>query len=239
MRPRLGGNTAIMPHQKSSEVEDAALCMRLMIALGAIGCALTHTVPTHLRNGFIGELLTSEEAASGPIAPAAATLHVLDVPLDHFDDKNTKTMQVRYYAYEASWDKAGPLFVEMPGEGSVSGCGAPSLVRAFNGLILCPEHRFFGTTSVPGNSSSTANLRFLSVEQNLADVKAIVGDAKRVYSTSVPVVAIGGSYSGASAAWARMTYPETFSSAISESGPVEATLDYFAYESAKTAKKER
>jgi pimeloyl-ACP methyl ester carboxylesterase len=144
-------------------------------------------------------------------------------------------MQVRYYAYEASWDKAGPLFVEMPGEGSVSGCGAPSLVRAFNGLILCPEHRFFGTTSVPGNSSSTANLRFLSVEQNLADVKAIVGDAKRVYSTSVPVVAIGGSYSGASAAWARMTYPETFSSAISESGPVEATLDYFAYDASNAA----
>jgi hypothetical protein len=50
-----------------------------------------------------------------------------------------------------------------------------------------------------------------------------------------PVVALGGSYSGASAAWVRMRYPDTVAAAVAESGPVVATYDFFAYDRSNKA----
>jgi hypothetical protein len=181
-------------------------------------------LPEHMRGGHIGR--SNPQLLPPPLkAPHKSEPVYLTVPLDHFGPAGGKTMQLHYFLSNSSY-KGGPLFVKMAGEGSVNGCYTDQITANFKGLSICPEHRFFGETSVPSNDSSTAGLKYLSVEQNLADVKAIVDHVKLdpKYKDS-PVVALGGSYSGASAAWVRLRYPETITAAIAESGPVEATLD--------------
>jgi hypothetical protein len=187
-----------------------------------------------MRGGFV--------AQSNPeLLPLAAPPHrpqpvYVTVPLDHFGPAGGKTMQIHYFLSNSSYKKGGPLFVNMAGEGSVHGCYTSEITAAFDGLSICPEHRFFGETSVPSNDSSNEGLRYLSVEQNLADVKAIVEHVKlNPEYNEAPVVALGGSYSGASAAWVRLQYPNTITASIAESGPVEATLDFFGYDQSNAA----
>jgi hypothetical protein len=44
----------------------------------------------------------------------------LEVPLDHFDPSNTRTWKDKFYINRGHWDEeAGPIFVEMGGEGAL------------------------------------------------------------------------------------------------------------------------
>ena len=74
------------------------------------------------------------------------------------------------------------------------------------------------------------NLKFLTSQQALADAVEFVAFIRRQYSANgSKVVAFGGSYPGALAAWARTTYPWVFSFAVSTSSPVLAVLDMTTY----------
>ena len=161
----------------------------------------------------------------------------LDVPVDHFAAEST-TWPLKYWvATSTGWNAAapGPIFIEMPSEGP--GYGAPSvrngsLIDRFNGVGIALEHRFFGS-SVPLNDSSTKALdAYLSVEQNLADIVVLLGHVKRQLGVprGTPVVSMGGSYAGASAAWIRFRYPNDVAAALAASPPIRATLDFRAYD---------
>jgi len=68
------------------------------------------------------------------------------------------------------------------------------------------EHRFYGQ-SVPKNDLSTDNLRFLSVEQALADLNRFSEEYKKTLTTKKnPWIAVGGSYPGALSAWYRSVF---------------------------------
>eukprot|EP00939_MAST-03C_sp_MAST-3C-sp1_P002189 g2189.t1 len=93
-------------------------------------------------------------------------------------------------------------------------------------LLVFGEHRYYGETLPfgPIENVSNSDLKYLSVEQALADHAALVAHVK----ASVPgasdskVVAIGGSYGGMQSSWARMKYPDTFDGAIAGSAPILA-----------------
>ena len=125
-----------------------------------------------------------------------------------------------------------PIILDMPGEGGVGGAPgnyASNLTGELRGLEIRTEHRcagccplaaaalcaclpaclpdscvrrFFGSTLYQ-NSSSTDYLQFLSVEQNLADLADLVQHVKKSKRLTGKVVAVGGSYSGASTCWLR------------------------------------
>jgi len=76
---------------------------------------------------------------------------------------------------------------------------------------------------------STKNLKYLTVEQVLADLETFINT---ISNDNEPIllnakwVVFGGSYSGSLAAWLRMKYPHLVHAAVSSSSPLMATIDY-------------
>lgn len=135
---------------------------------------------------------------SGVLRPQRLPTEYLEVPLDHTDTKNPKRHRIRYWVANSSWagDKNAPLVLKMPSEGGTgpSYNSVDNLTASLGGLEVRVEHRFFGE-SIPNNDSTTANLKFLSVEQNLADMVSLVKHVQIQLGLSGPVIASGGSYS--------------------------------------------
>ena len=81
--------------------------------------------------------------------------------------------------------------------------------QAHSALAVSVEHRFYGA-SIPFNNRSVAMLKYLTVEQNLADTAAVVLHlqqsimAEQSSTAKRPVINFGGSYSGATSAWFRL-----------------------------------
>jgi pimeloyl-ACP methyl ester carboxylesterase len=92
------------------------------------------------------------------------------------------------------------------------------------------EHRYYGKSypDFGGDASSPVtneNLVYLNSRQALADLAH--------FASSVQInefILFGGSYPGMLAAWARAKYPHVFSGAVSNSAPVQAVLDFAAYD---------
>ena len=123
----------------------------------------------------------------------------------------------------------GALFVYIGGEGTVT--GPPSgylqdLAPSYNALLVSLEHRFYGE-SIPNGSMETANLKYLTVDQALADLDSFIHFFQKEFKTGdAPVFAFGGSYPGALASWYRIAYPETTKGSLSSSGVVNAILNF-------------
>lgn len=79
--------------------------------------------------------------------------------------------------------------------------------------------------------ASTGNLRFLSIEQALADLASFIVQIKRAqprYANS-KVILVGGSYSATMVAWFRKQYPHLAVGAWASSAPVLAKVDFVEY----------
>ena len=197
-------------------------------ALCIISAGALKWLPEHARGGLAA--VTMPHLL--PPDAASSTKHMLTVPLDHFDASNTATMQVKYYIDSSSFDAAdprAPIFVEMGGEGACGGARCDSTCRAHKALAVSVEHRYYGE-SQPVGDRTDANLKFLSVEQNLADTAAVVEAVQATFHSKRPVMNFGGSYSGATAAWFRGAYPNTTMAAVSSSGVVNAILNFTGFD---------
>jgi hypothetical protein len=109
------------------------------------------------------------------------------------------------------------------------------LAKAANGLGVILEHRYYGS-SIPTKDFSTANLRFLTTDQALADTAYFANNVKFAGLEHVdfspkktPWIAYGGSYAGAFVALLRKLYPDAYYGAISSSGVPQAIWDYYKY----------
>jgi len=106
--------------------------------------------------------------------------------------------------------------------------------REHGALLVAVEHRFYGK-SAPLPDLSVESLRYLSVDQALADFAEIALWLRSQYNPNAtmpfasPIVVFGCSYIGAGAAWFRMKYPAVAVGAIASSAPVLAVVDFFKY----------
>jgi len=155
--------------------------------------------------------------------------------LDHFDAQNQGTWKQRYYVNNTFWQKGGPIFVNIGGEGAIDAREVAghwmisSYAQTYGALVVSVEHRFYGK-SQPLPDLSTANLRYLHSRQALADLANFISSLKQGYnSVQSPVVTFGGSYPGALAAWFRMKYPHITAGSVASSAPVFAVLDFYGY----------
>lgn len=68
------------------------------------------------------------------------------------------------------------------------------------------------------------NLKFLTVEQVMADYNKFAVDLKFKFTTDDnmerPIILFGGSYGGMLAAWLRMKFPNNFLGAVASSAPI-------------------
>ncbi|ORX96487.1 peptidase S28 [Basidiobolus meristosporus CBS 931.73] len=168
--------------------------------------------------------------------PSALPEHWFDQQVDHFS-KNTTVFQQRYFLNTTYFKPGGPVFLYSPGEGAarpVGGGQLRNLAEATNGMIVGLEHRYYGK-SLPTPQSTPEDLRFLTVDQGLADFANFIRKfTHEGVSPKTKWALVGGSYAGAQASWGRQKYPELIHAALASSGPVQAKADFYEYDLALT-----
>ena len=155
-------------------------------------------------------------------------------PLDHFDYSDSRTFQQRVFSYDVHWRRpnssagAGPILFYCGNEASVelyvNATGWMwERAQELGALLVFAEHRYYGKTQPLGDASSAnmSTLRWLTLEQALADYATLVHELKAsLGAPDAKVIAIGGSYGGMLAAWLRMHYPSAVDAALAASAPV-------------------
>lgn len=196
--------------------------------------------------GICSSEVLDGDFAWGWNADADSNARYLPQQQDHFDEGNTATWTQAYFMNQDHWagpDSDAPIFVYIGGEGS--GLSSRSVTQNFvvdwlpatQGLLFGLEHRYYGchnASSCPTDASSP-DYTFLSSRQALEDLAVFHRWATKEYNIPETArwVAIGGSYPGMLAAFARALYPELFHSAVASSAPVIAKYnwDYFGFSS--------
>ncbi|KAJ2338698.1 hypothetical protein GGH92_007050, partial [Coemansia sp. RSA 2673] len=178
--------------------------------------------------------------ASAP--PASSTQYWITQPVDHFGGAGGATWQQQYLVNATFYRPGGPIYVSTPGESPVNAryidkSHFTSLAQRTNGLLVTMEHRYFGASN-PMPDLSGASLRFLTIENALADFAAFIRVAKRTPSSVFPIPVVanarvifgGGSYSGNVAAWMRAKYPDLVLGAWASSAIVYGRLQNYQFD---------
>eukprot|EP01061_Rhynchopus_euleeides_P000885 TRINITY_DN10632_c0_g1_i1.p1 TRINITY_DN10632_c0_g1~~TRINITY_DN10632_c0_g1_i1.p1 ORF type:complete len:468 (+),score=182.85 TRINITY_DN10632_c0_g1_i1:42-1445(+) len=196
-------------------------------ALVGVSTAL-NVLPERARSGKLAALVPSwkvEEVES-------ASEYTYHAPLDH-ESPTGETIPIRYWVDRScvKSDKEATIFVHMGGEGAARAVGCDSSAKANNAAVLAVEHRFYGE-SLPDVSAplSDAYLKYLSVEQNLADTDAILSQLKKELNAT-KAVAFGGSYSGGTCSWFRQKYPKSINGCVSLSGVIDTIFEFPEFDS--------
>ncbi|CAG8708853.1 13805_t:CDS:2, partial [Racocetra fulgida] len=148
------------------------------------------------------------------------------------------TFSQRFFVNSTYYKPGGPIFLHTPGEDPINpklvkASGVSEIVASFNGLLIVIEHRYYGESYPPIKNLTTPNMKFLTVNQALADfaefikkpptdIIKIPKDAKWIF--------VGGSYAGNLAAWMRKKFPKLVFAAWASSAPLLAKLDFFEYD---------
>lgn len=127
----------------------------------------------------------------------------IEQPLDHFDSQNSARWKMRYFELSSHFSRGGPILIYVGGEWPISpvsinqGTLIYDLSRVYNGTLFYTEHRYYGK-SQPTSNTSTDNLKYLTVDQALADVAVFINAVKASSPDYVnsSVILAGGSYSG-------------------------------------------
>ncbi|KAJ2759187.1 hypothetical protein IWQ56_005804, partial [Coemansia nantahalensis] len=190
-----------------------------------------------------------EQAVANRAARAVSRQQVrgLDTPfyfnqrVNHTDGslatfKQRVLINANYYA------PGGPVYLLNSGETSASAsylsAGEPyTLAQATGGMLLIMEHRYYGE-SYPVPDMSGPNMRFLTVDNALEDIAYFIRNARPFVKSTIGVdispgskwVAVGGSYAGTLATWARAKYPDLVHAAYASSAPVLALADFYQYD---------
>jgi len=218
--------------------------MRPLLAAGWWLWLQQPVVATLLRSGF--QIL--HDIQEGPPWREQALdrypTYNLTTPVDHFgndsiyEPHSTDVFNMSYW-YDASYYKPGGPVIVLCGGETAGSDRLPflekgilhQLAKATSGIGVVLEHRYYGT-SQPTPDLSTANLRFLTTDQALADTVYFARHVRLpglADNAEAAWLAYGGSYAGAFAAFLRKLYPDVFWGAISSSGVTEAIVDYWEY----------
>ncbi|XP_020290763.1 putative serine protease K12H4.7 [Pseudomyrmex gracilis] len=155
-------------------------------------------------------------------------------PVDHFNHRDNRTWYMRYRENPIFLKTNSPIFIMIGGEWEISdgflqGGLMYELALKHGALMYYTEHRFYGK-SRPTSDTSTENLRYLNVDQALADLAYFIETKKKEKKLEKsPVIVFGGSYAGNMAAWARLKYPHLIQGALASSAPIYAKGDFYEY----------
>ncbi|KAF7507600.1 hypothetical protein GJ744_010270 [Endocarpon pusillum] len=180
-----------------------------------------------------------------------------DMPIDHFDDSDTRTYKNRYWINDTFYQEGGPVFFYDVGEGAVSDLrvieflgedgtrNAPlRLAEQFKGMAVVWEHRFYGgSLPFPLDKDTGKALegydayKYLNNEQALEDTVYFASnfkppgyeDSTSLSPSNTPWIWVGASYSGVRGAIMRVRNPEIFYATWASSAPVQAQIDMSVY----------
>ncbi|KAG8895851.1 hypothetical protein FRC01_012164, partial [Tulasnella sp. 417] len=184
-------------------------------------------------------------ADDDPASASAGTAYYFNQLIDH-GNPSLGTFKQRYFFSDEYWTRQGaPIVLGNSGEQSADGWDADltspaSLQRALMmslgaaGVVL--EHRYYGESS-PYRNLTTANLKYLTLDQSIDDTRYFVQHAKLPWTKKaktsnpkvVPWINIGCSYPGVLSAYTQKRYPKLFAAAWASSAPVQAVGDFWQY----------
>jgi hypothetical protein len=199
--------------------------------------------------GFALLLGVTANAALGPhyyfqsMAPANFPtrdgLMTFDQKVNPADPSDARTFKQRYYIDATSAQgPTSPVLYYICGEANcfpdgVATAPYPPLVQyeaaQYHAYVVMLEHRYFGQ-SQPFDTMTTQNLQYLSIENAIEDLAAFQKYLMTTQSLTGKWIAMGGSYSGALAAFYRLVHPELVAGALASSAPVRAKESFDDYD---------
>jgi pimeloyl-ACP methyl ester carboxylesterase len=172
-------------------------------------------------------------APAGP--PTVSQPGIFKQRLDHTSLTDSRTFDQRYWITNTlAKSSASPVILYLCGEGA---CGSsaltfgplPQIARDHGAYIVSLEHRYYGK-SQPFTDLSTSNLRYLSTEQAIEDIRSFREGLRAEKRLTGPWILVGGSYAGALAAYTRSRHPQEFVGALASSASVRPLLDFDNYD---------
>lgn len=155
--------------------------------------------------------------------------------LNNFDPQDNRTWQMRYYENDNFLQNGGPIFIFVGGEWTASKSTLQTghmhdMARDLNGTMFYTEHRFYGK-SKPTSDVTVSNLRFLGMDQALADLANFIVQMKNTIPEvrNSGVILVGGSYSATMVTFFMQKYPHLASGAWSSSAPLNAQKNFIEY----------
>jgi lysosomal Pro-X carboxypeptidase len=213
------------------------MIMLLLVFLATSLTSVSSLLPKSLNSAWLPTSISFKHTPTS----ADCRLSYFTQPLDHFNTTNSKTLQKRYFWNATYFKPNGPILYYTGNEADVTlYVNATGLMwenaEELGALLVFGEHRYYGETLPFDPPFAPAQLKWLSVEQSLADHVRLVKHIKKTITgaENSKVVAIGGSYGGMQSSWIRMRYPNIIDGAIAASAPILA-FDGVSKENAKRA----
>ena len=161
--------------------------------------------------------------------------------LDHFNEADNRTFSTRYWVndqYFKAEDERSPIFLYICGEWTcspphVNSSNAFQLGSQLNARLVVHEHRYYGESQPFSDDQggwSVENLKYLTVQQALADIAYFIDSMNEELEVSHKWVIIGGSYPGAMSAWFKSKYDTHVAASWSSSGVIHAIEEYRGYD---------
>ncbi|XP_037807828.1 putative serine protease K12H4.7 [Lucilia sericata] len=155
--------------------------------------------------------------------------------LDHFDEENEETWQMRYMENDQYFESGGPMFIYLGGEWAISPGRIregiiPDMAKEHKGMLFYTEHRYYGQ-SKPTKNIMVENLQYLHVKQSLADLAHFIRTQRETDPrlANSKVIISGGSYSATMVVWFSKLYPELVNGGFASSAPILAKVDFKEY----------
>lgn len=157
--------------------------------------------------------------------------------IDH-QNPDLGTFTQRYFVDESyGKNPDAPVFLYICGEEKCTEDVFEGMVRSnakkFHAKLIALEHRYYGE-SIPNNSLSTENLKYLTTHNALEDLNHFQTQMMKRKNWTGSWIAIGGSYPGSLAAYYRLKHPEQVVGAIASSAPVQSKEDFIEYDTTIT-----
>ncbi|CAM2732485.1 S28 family serine protease [Legionella worsleiensis] len=153
--------------------------------------------------------------------------------MDH-NHPESGTFTQRFYLDETFGPKANdPVFFYICGESECTKRSLNGAIRTYakkhHAKLVALEHRYYGE-SLPLNSYSTQDLRFLSTEIALDDLAYFQRQISKMRNWNGTWIAFGGSYPGSLSAYYRLKFPYLVAGSLASSAPVMAKEDFYEYD---------
>ncbi|XP_054726720.1 putative serine protease K12H4.7 [Anastrepha obliqua] len=181
--------------------------------------------------------LHGEPPPPEPVSRNRANIQYLwiEQKLDHFNDTETRSWQMRYMTNDEFYQEGAPFFIFVGGEWEIStrfidGGHFYDLAKEHNGYLFYTEHRYYGQ-SRPTSNIDNENIKYLHVRQALADLAHFIEEMRATVpgASYSKVILAGGSYSATMVTWFKKLYPELAIGVWASSAPLLAKLDFVEY----------
>lgn len=221
-----------------SDIEGEKMSSFKAVAIAISVLSLSSSALADMKEFYAHRALGFQKALASDLfehlAQSAPQEQTYSQRINHSDAKDMRIFQQRYWFNDSyATSPNAPVVFYVCGEATCSEAEMVQTVldnaRKLGAYGVALEHRYYGK-SQPFTSLTTENLKYLTIENALADLASFEEFAKEKYGLKGKWISAGGSYPGALSAFYRATYPEEVSGALASSAPVQAKENFEDYD---------